>query len=184
MPKTQDVVDLLTEQHAHIRDLFTKVGQARSAATRQEAFEELRRFLAVHETAEALVSHPAARMAGDDGGIVDARMAEEDHAKQMLADLDSLDVEDPSFGERLAELKDAVYAHADLEEREEFPILRAETDPQRLERLAEAVRAVERIAPTRPHPAAGSSMTINLMVGPLASVLDRTRDAIEKALRD
>jgi hypothetical protein len=37
-------------------------------------------------------------------------------------------------------------------------------------------------APTHPHPLVGSSMTTNMMAGPLASVLDRTRDAVRAAL--
>lgn len=183
MPTTKDVVDLLIEQHAHIRELFTKVGQARSTVTRQHAFEELRRFLAVHETAEELITHPTARMS-DGNDVVDARLREEDAAKELLAELDHLDLDDDRFPGKLAELKTAVLAHAEAEEREEFPLLRQGQDQARLDRMARAVTAVEAIAPTHPHPRTGSSMTMNLMVGPLASVIDRTRDAVTKALRD
>ena len=184
MPATKDVVDLLHEQHTHIRELFIKLGQARSTATRQEAFEELRRFLAVHETAEELVTHPATRLVERGADVVDARLAEEDAAKKLLAELDGMDVDDPRFVPMVSELKDAVLAHAEAEEAEEFPLLRANTDGRRLERMATALRAVEAIAPTHPHPRAGSSMTMNLMVGPLASVIDRTRDAVQAALKD
>jgi hypothetical protein len=41
---------------------------------------------------------------------------------------------------------------------------------------------VEAVAPTHPHPSVGSSATMNLMAGPLAAVLDRTRDAVKRAL--
>jgi hemerythrin superfamily protein len=183
MPATKDVVDLLKEQHQHIRELFTTVGQARSTSTRQEAFEELRRYLAVHETAEELITHPVARMAEDGNPVVDARLAEEDAAKKVLAELDGMQADDPAFTRKLAELKEAVLTHAEAEEREEFPLLRSDNSTQRLERMATALRAVEAIAPTHPHPRAGSSMTMNLMAGPLASVIDRTRDAVTKALR-
>jgi hemerythrin superfamily protein len=181
--QVKDVVDLLQDQHAHIRDLFEHAARARKHATRVEAFEQLRRFLAVHETAEELVTHPVARMA-DGNDVVDARLEEEDAMKRLLAQLDHLDVDDAEFGKLLSQLRTAVLRHMELEEREEFPLLRAGTDPHRLERMATALRAVEAIAPTHAHPRAGSSMTANLMVGPLASVLDRTRDAVRSALRE
>lgn len=180
--ENMDVVDLLKAQHVHIRELFDAVGRARSHDTKQAAFEELRRFLAVHETAEELVTHPGARLAEGGNDVVDARLEEETEAKKMLADLDGMDVDETGFTDKLAALKEAVLAHADAEESEEFPLLRAEHDERRLKRMADAVRAAEAIAPTHPHPSVGSSMTTNLMAGPLASVIDRTRDAVRSVL--
>jgi hemerythrin superfamily protein len=176
-----DVVDLLTLQHEQIRTLFTTVESTRSDV-QQRAFEELRRFLAVHETAEELVTHPHVRAAQGGRPVVDARLKEETEAKRLLADLDGMDVTDVTFTTKLAALKFAVLTHAEAEEREEFPILRATTDPDRLRRMATAVRAAEAVAPTHPHPSVGSSPAANLMAGPLASVLDRTRDAVRAAL--
>ena len=179
---TRDVVDLLLEQHTHIRRLFAAVEDAGDDAVRQAAFEELRRFLAVHETAEELVTHPVARMTQGGNDVVDARLEEETASKKMLAELDGMKASDADFATKLATFKDAVLTHAEAEEREEFPLLRADTDPKRLERMASALRAAAAIAPTHPHPSVGSSMTTNLMAGPLASVLDRTRDAVKAAL--
>jgi len=181
-PDTRDVVDLLLDQHAHIRALFAAVEDAGDDAVRAKNFEELRRFLAVHETAEELVTHPVARMTEGGNDVVDARLEEETASKKLLAELDAMAVTDADFAAKLAVFKDAVLAHAEAEENEEFPLLRADTDPKRLERMATALRAAEAIAPTHPHPSVGSSMTTNLMAGPIASVLDRTRDAVKAAL--
>jgi hemerythrin superfamily protein len=181
-PEDQDVVDLLTAQHQHIRELFAAVDEAPGTRDRQRRFEELRRFLAVHETAEELITHPRARIADGGNPVVDARLEEEDHAKKLLADLDGRKVDAPDFDAKFAALRAAVLAHAQAEETEEFPLLRADNDPKRLRKLAAAVRATEAIAPTHPHPSIGSSMTTNLMAGPLASVIDRTRDAVRAAM--
>src|SRR5690606_23418311 len=135
---------------------------------RQRAFEELRRYLAVHETAEELITHPLARIADGGNDVVDERLEEETTAKKLLADLDGMDVADPAFDPKLAALRAAVITHAAAEEREEFPLLRADTDERMLERMAAAVLAVEKIAPTHPHPSVGSSATTNLLAGPLA----------------
>jgi hemerythrin superfamily protein len=177
-----DVVDLLIEQHTHIRELFTELGQATNPTARTDKFEELRRFLAVHETAEELVTHPVARLA-DGNDVVDSRLEEETAAKKILAKLDGMDTEDPQWRDLVEELQTAVLAHAEAEESEEFPLLRAEADPATREQMAKALKAVEAIAPTHPHPSAGSSATMNLMAGPLASVIDRTRDAVKAAMK-
>jgi hemerythrin superfamily protein len=179
--ENKDVVDLLVQQHEHIRSMFAAV-ESTGGDAKQEKFDELRRFLAVHETAEELVTHPNARTADGGKDVVDARLEEETAAKKTLADLDGMSVDDPAFDPLLSQLKSAVLAHAAAEEKQEFPLLRANNDQKMLDKMAHAIRAVEAIAPTHPHPSAGSSMTTNLMAGPLASLVDRTRDTVKKAM--
>ncbi len=93
MAREQNVVELLLEQHAQIKTLFTDVATAKGKR-KQELFEDLVRLLAVHESAEEEVVHPMARRRIDDGDdIVEARLEEEDDAKQALADLYDLGVD-------------------------------------------------------------------------------------------
>jgi len=84
-----DVVRILLEQHAQVRDLFARI-QAAPAADRKEPFDELRALLAVHETGEELVLRPEA---DDDAwkGVAHERNQEERGANQVLADLEHLD---------------------------------------------------------------------------------------------
>lgn len=182
MPTTKHVTDLLHEQHLHIQELFDRVVEAPNRTRKQETFEELRRYLAVHETAEELITHPVARAGVDGDTVVDDRVAEEDMLKGLLAELDDLEVEDTAFNQKLENLRVQVRQHIEFEEREEFPLIRNENDDAMQARLARAVEAVEAVAPTRPHPTLGSTATSQLMVGPLASVLDRTKDAIRNVL--
>jgi hypothetical protein len=182
MPTTKHVTDLLREQHAHVQTLFDRVMEAPNRTRRSEAFEELRRYIAVHETAEEMITHPVARAAVAGNSVVEQRLAEEDVLKARLAELDELDVEDPEFASGLSQLRVAISQHMDHEEREEFPLLRIENDDEQQVLLARAVEAIESVAPTRPHPTLGSTATSQLMIGPLASVIDRTKDAIRKVL--
>lgn len=175
-----DVVDLLLAQHQRIRDLFDAV-QTAEGATRRQRFAELRRLLAVHETAEEMVVHPRARDSRGGHAVVDARLAEEHAAKEILSRLDGMDPADPEFDSGFAQLRRAVLDHAASEEREEFPLLRENVDDKTRTRMAAAVRAAEAIAPTHPHPGVESA-TANLLAGPLASVVDRTRDAVRAVL--
>lgn len=171
-----DVVDLLLDQHRQIKDLFAHIRTA-SGLQKQQLFQELTRLLAVHESAEEQVVHPAARnAAGSD--VIEARLHEEDEAKHELAALYKMGTDAPDFDAKIAAFAADVIDHATHEEREEFVNLRAKNDAKRLQRMAGAVRAAEAVAPTRPHPSSGESATANLLAGPPMAVFDRTRDAV------
>jgi hemerythrin superfamily protein len=172
----QDVVDLLLSQHNEVKALFARV-KSSTGEQKRDAFQELVRLLAVHESAEEQVVHPAARPdAGD--SVVDARLHEEEEAKHVLSDLYDLGTESPEFDARFAEFEQAVLAHAAHEEQEEFPQLRRNTDPDKLRRMAGAVRAAEAVSPTRPHPAAGENPVSNMLAGPPVAIFDKMRDAV------
>lgn len=180
---TTDVVDFLKHQHNLIKDMFDDVLSASESKAREKAFVDLRQLLAVHETAEEMVVHPRARHELTDGdNIVDARLAEENEAKEQLSALEKMDFDSQEFLDELVKFRDAVVEHAEREENEEFNQLQAELDDAALERMAGAVRAAEAIAPTRPH-AGVESAVLNFAVGPFASMLDRARDAISAAIK-
>jgi hemerythrin superfamily protein len=180
MPQA-DAVALLIRQHDEIRMLCRKV-EANTGARRAEAFERLRRMLAVHETAEEEVVHPLVRRTIPDGAeIVDARLAEEKRGKVMLRELERMGTADPSFPPMFARFRAAVLEHAEREEREEFPALRRRGAAE-LRGLAAAIKAAEAMAPTHPHPGT-ETMTKNLLLGPFAAFIDRTRDVLSRIRR-
>jgi hemerythrin superfamily protein len=175
-----DVVDLLLTQHQEVRRLFTLV-EGSDPSARKDNFDALRRLLAVHETAEEQFVHPAARRADGIDAVVDARLAEENQAKQLLAQLEDLDATTVQFMTMFGQLRTAVTAHAEHEEQEEFPVLRERLSPEMRSSLATAVKAAERLAPTHPHPGVESPAE-NVLVGPFASMVDRARDAMRAAM--
>lgn len=179
---TDDAVKFLTDQHNLIKDLFEEVLSASGKDAREEAFSELRQLLAVHETAEEMVMHPRARHELSDGDtIVDARLKEEHEAKEQLSALEKMDIGSQQFISELTKFRDAVVEHAEHEENEEFNKLERKLKADDLERMAKALQAAEAIAPTRPHPGVESAK-LNFALGPFASMLDRARDAIGKAI--
>ena len=180
VPATSDIIGLLREQHAQIRDLFDLVLSSTGKA-REEGFRDLVRLLAVHETAEEEIVHPVARRSLPGGdGLIDDRLAEERSAKEMLAELDGMDLDDPAFAERLDRLRVDVLSHARAEERYEFERLGDEFDEAQRRAMATAVKLAQATAPTRPHPGTESA-TKNLLTGPFVAMADRARDAIRKA---
>ncbi|MGV9214031.1 hemerythrin domain-containing protein [Micromonospora sp. RB23] len=176
----EDVVDLLLAQHAQVEQLFLLVIGG-TGDTRRDAFDDLVRLLAAHETAEEEVIHPLARTLPGGGGdaMVDDRLDEERQAKQTLKTLIDGGVDADGFDTGIILLRDAVLTHARYEERYEFPQLRQHVPADRLRSLATAVRAAQTTAPTRPHPSAQSA-TGTIAAGPALAVIDRVRDAFRK----
>ncbi len=172
-----DVVDFLVSQHEQIKVLFAET-LAASGEAREKAFVELRRLLAVHETAEEEIVHPRAKRKISDGtAVVDERLHEEHEAKAVLQQLESLDVDSEEFTRELTKLRDAVIDHAEHEEQDEFAKLGEELSADELDRMGRAAQLAEAVAPTRPH-AGVESQVANLAAGPFAAMLDRARDAI------
>jgi hemerythrin superfamily protein len=174
-----DVIRVLLEQHARIRDLFQHVTEAQGEH-KQQAFDELRALLAVHETAEEMVLRPVtSNTAGK--AVADARNQEESEANEVLAKLEKLDVASADFDSLLADFEKSVDQHAEAEEHEEFPTILSECDEDKRRAMGKQVLAAEKVAPTHPHPTAAGSPVAQWMVGPFASIVDRTRDAISSA---
>jgi hemerythrin superfamily protein len=174
-----DVIRLLLEQHARIRTLFKDVHEARGRA-RADLFAELRATLVVHETAEQLILRPVSKRVTDDA-VVEGRVEEEVEATKVLADLDELDPESKEFHELLTAFERSVDEHAEAEERLEFPAVVAGCTVTERRQLGSMLLAAESIAPTRAHPAVAGSTVATVLTMPIASIIDRTRDAIRKA---
>jgi hemerythrin superfamily protein len=173
----QDVAQFVRDQHREIKRLFSEV-ERRQSDDRRDAFASLLRLLAVHETAEEEVVYPVVRRETGGDDIADARLGEESDAKRMLADLESVDVDSDEFAPRFAVLRDAVLRHANSEEATVLPFLERTQDEEMLDRMGRAVQIAQRLAPTHPHPHGPDSALGNFAVGPLAAVIDRTRDAL------
>ncbi|MEU4675064.1 hemerythrin domain-containing protein [Amycolatopsis sp. NPDC023774] len=177
----EDVIELLQRQHREIRELFTQLETAEDDR-RQKLFRSLVRLLAVHETAEEEVVHPEIRdLEPAAGPVVEARLGEEHRAKELLTTLEKMGPDADGFDTLLEQLRDDVLAHAEHEERDEFPMLRAHRPPERLRAMAATARLAEAVAPTRPHPGVESAKA-NLLLGPPTAIIDRARDAIRAAL--
>jgi hemerythrin superfamily protein len=171
-----DVIRILLEQHAQVRDLFARL-QAAPAGGREDLFDDLRALLAVHETAEEMVLRPKA-----DGDawkqVAEERNDEEREANEVLKDLERLDPQTDAFLEKLTAFEKAVDEHAEAEESEEFPRVLSACDADERRKLGDRLRAVEKMAPTHPHPSVAGSPVGQALTGPFASMVDRVRDAM------
>ena len=176
-----DVIRILLEQHARIRDLFSDVKSA-EGEHKQQAFDELRALLAVHETAEEMVLRPATKKSGG-AEVASARNHEEAEANEVLKELEKLDATSPDFDTRLRTFEQSVDEHAEAEETREFSLILSSCDEAERRRMGKQILTVEKIAPTHPHPSTAGSPAAQWAVGPFASIVDRTRDALAKVMQ-
>lgn len=182
MPEQQTqargATQLLRQQHEQVKQMFSQL-LAADGQERAELFDCLRATLAVHETAEEMVIYPRLRQAVEDGDrIADARIAEEDEAKQVLADLEKLGPQGDGFGQKITQFQQAVINHASAEEQTVFPALERTCSADELRTMGERLEMEERMAPSHPHPHGPNSALGNMLVGPFAKMVDTVRDAM------
>jgi hemerythrin superfamily protein len=175
------VTEVLHEQHELIKAMFDELDATTETLERQERFDCLRAILAVHETAEEELVHPAAQMMGGDAkAAVQLRLDEEATAKRMLADLEKMGPNADGFQALFDEFQTAVLEHAEAEEAEVFPFIDQGLSRENREAMAKQLEAAERLAPTHPHPHGPESAIGNLLVGPFVAMVDKVRDAIKR----
>jgi iron-sulfur cluster repair protein YtfE (RIC family) len=174
-----DLVAQLLAQHEQVRHAIYAVAATTTAETRQTTFDALRELLARHETAEEMIVRPLTRGIDRGWDVAAARMDEENESKDMLAELEHLDIASVEFARKFEKFAGAVLTHAQAEETFEFPLLRRNVDADKLAAAERQLLLAERIAPTHPHPSARSTL-MNYAVGPFAAMLDRARDAISE----
>jgi hemerythrin superfamily protein len=174
-----DVVGFLMGQHQQVKRLLSEVLET-TGEQRQHAFDEAREMLARHETAEEMIVRPLTRKAPAGDAVAEARMAEENEAKQVLADLEKMDVGSSEFVTAFTSFRQSVLSHAEAEERDEFPLLRQNVDADALDKARKQVERAEKMAPTHPHPSVKTTAA-NYVAGPFAAMLDRARDAFSRS---
>lgn len=179
MPDTQDIGTLVRRDHQKVEVLFGSL-ETTSDANLVDYFCELREQLVRHEVAEEIVVYPAFRHNVPSGdGIANERMAEQAAAERLLARLDGEG--DPVILRRgLEELRTDVLAHAAQEEQTILPALTSYSEAVELDQLAGRYESALESAPTHPHPHAPDSPPANIVVGPIAALADRFRDAMRK----
>lgn len=132
MPKPQllNALDLLTEQHAEVDQLFARIESGNG--DRQAAFVELADKLAAHATIEEKLFYPRV-MADQTSDLLHESVEEHLAIKRLLADLVAMDVDDEEFDAKMSVLKEQVSHHAHEEEETKlFPMVRRMMDADEL----------------------------------------------------
>jgi len=173
-----DIVELLQQDHEKAKAMLAKITSAAPEA-RAELFCELVPDLVSHEVAEEIVVYPTIRSDAPDGEAeAEPRLKEQAEAEDLLNQMEKLDPASTEFGASLTKLKDAVLVHASAEEENIFPLLRALNREDAREELGKRYEQAKSMAPTHPHPHAPDTPPGNVLLGPIAAIFDKMRDAV------
>ena len=177
----QGIIEALRQDHDEFRQMFAQLETA-TGEQRRDLFHQLLGGLIRHEVSEEEILRPVSkRAAGEE--IASARIHEESQAEELLKEMENLDTDSAEFTAKLAILRREVESHAEAEETQEFPRVAEKESPERLEQMGKVFEAAKKAAPTRPHPSTPNTPVANMMVGPFAAVLDRTRDMVRDAMK-
>lgn len=118
-----DALALLKADHRLVNDLFTQYESAGDGSTKQMIAEQVFTALEVHAHLEDHVFYPAYEtMTGKNGTklVADSRLAHE-HVKELLIELQDIDLDEETFEAKFQELIHTVEQHVAQEEDEMFP---------------------------------------------------------------
>jgi hemerythrin superfamily protein len=173
-----DVVELLLVDHEAAKTLFGRFDDV-APIQRAEYFCEVVTELVRHEVAEEQVVYPIIRRAPGGDKEADTRIAEQSSAEELLADMEKLDASSGEFATRFITLRQAVLAHASSEEATIFPLLKETEDDESRRALGGRYEHAKSTAPTHPHPHAPDTPPGNVILGPMAALFDKARDALK-----
>src|SRR5258708_26069181 len=163
-----NVVSILYEQHAQLRDQFAVVPDLRGEY-RRAAFDMLREMLARHEAAEEVVLRPITEKLLP-AALTRARNDEEKAAARELAELEGMDLDSAEFAPRLRLLEEQVQTHFVREEAEEFPAVLGELSEHEQEEMGRWLMRAIALAPSHPHPMLTGSSVGQAVLGPFAAL--------------
>jgi hemerythrin superfamily protein len=135
-----DAIEMLTEQHRHIEDLFDRLDVVDIEETRADLFRHLARALAMHGTVEREHFYPIFKK-DKFKALADDSVERHDEADKRLAELLGMRPTGREFDRKLDELWDLVDAHFRKEESVLFPKMRELLDADALDALGDEIEA-------------------------------------------
>nr|WP_204332367.1 hemerythrin domain-containing protein [Geodermatophilus sabuli] len=173
------------QRRDHIElDRLLRELQGSSGAAQEEVLTRIDRLVFSHAFAEETVLWPVLRRVLPDGDALTLRVEEEhQEVNELVSALEADGPDDPRRAQRLARLVAVLREDVRDEEDVLFPRLQEKLDPHELRRLGRQWQLARRVSPTRAHPTVSRRPPGNALSGLPLSVIDRTRDVLDAAVR-
>lgn len=137
-----DAIAILTEDHDKVKNLFEQFATLHDDRGYEEAAEIAQQIcneLTIHATVEEEIFYPEIRDELDDEDMLDEAEIEHSVAKDLIAQIESMEPSDDKYAARVTVLGEYVNHHIEEEQNEMFPKAKeAEID---LEALGERILA-------------------------------------------
>ena len=171
-----DAIQMLRDDHKHVKDLFKQFEEAKSAAEKKRIVTETCDALETHTRLEEEVFYPAIRKEGADKAMMNE--ADEEHrlAKLLIEELRCMAPKDEYYDAKYTVLAENVKHHIGEEETEMLPKA-AEAGAEQMrelgERMSERKREIEATGPDR-------SATRSKRAAPAAATANRASKGRER----
>ncbi len=123
--KTQDAVELLTADHLAVKKLFDQFKKCKKADgtddEKSAIVEEICTALTVHAQVEEEIFYPAMRLATDEDDLMDEAQVEQDGAKELIDQLQTMEPGDDMYDAKVIVLSEYIAHHVKEEETGMFP---------------------------------------------------------------
>jgi hemerythrin superfamily protein len=116
-----NAIELLKQDHREVESQFGEYEEAESNEERAELSAKICLALTVHAQIEEEIFYPRAREAIEDSELLDEAVAEHAGAKRLIAEIQSMEVGDELYDEKVTELAQQIEHHVKEEEEELFP---------------------------------------------------------------
>ena len=178
-----DVIEVLEHDHREVEQMFGELESLRGAtgddamSRRKDVMEQVTIELVRHSVAEEVLVYPQVEKKVS---AEEAERAKKEHAEaeETLQRLEKLDPDDAAFDAELDTLIREIREHVAEEEGEMFAHMRQVLSQEELDQMGSRVEAFKKVAPTRPHPSVPNEPGARTALGPVASLMDRMRDAV------
>ncbi|MEI2642751.1 MAG: hemerythrin domain-containing protein [Candidatus Nanopelagicales bacterium] len=178
-PQSQDVLDLLMQEHREVEALLDQISQPEQNPDSRDTADRVIAMLVKHSVAEEMYVYPVMEQYLPNGKQdVEHDKQEHQELEELLKQLEGLAPEEDGFAQCVSKIQEVLNDHVHDEEDEQFPRLREAVPADTLVDLRGKVEMAEKVAPTRPHPEAPHSELFHKVVGPGVGMVDRLRDAL------
>src|SRR5215211_661360 len=114
-------LELLEEDHQQVDGFFEEYENLEDAGEKERMALKICLALAVHAHIEEEIFYPAAREAIEKAELIDEGIVEHAAAKQLIAEIESMDASDELYDAKVKVLGEQVSHHIEEEEGELFP---------------------------------------------------------------
>jgi hemerythrin-like domain-containing protein len=138
-----NAITMLTDDHRDVKRLLDELETTteRGIKTRHELFARIKALLSVHETIEEEIFYPALRDHPKTKDMALEGYEEHDVVDSIMSQLESLPVDDETWGAKATVMIENLRHHIEEEEGEMFPTARKVFDDAELKELGDRMAA-------------------------------------------
>src|SRR5262249_45017884 len=119
--RAKGAINLLKADHREVEKLFGQFAKARADSRKEQLSRKICLELKAHTQIEEEIFYPACRDLLDDDDLVNEAIVEHQAAKDLIAQIEGMDVADEMFDARMQVLCEQITHHVEEEETELFP---------------------------------------------------------------